>query len=95
VSALVLADAAVFRRAPCMGRHELFDPATEREDPDAVAERHTRALAPCDRCTCLTPCRELAASIPASTRAGVWAGMVHTPDRTISSTRRTPESAGR
>lgn len=95
MTALVLADAHVFHAARCVGRHELFDPATEREDPIEVVERHTRALALCDRCTCLDPCRELTASIPASTRAGVWAGQVHTHARTISSTRRTSERSGR
>jgi len=89
VTALVLADAHVFHAARCVGRHELFDPATEREDPGSVAGRHAAAQRLCTHCACLDPCRELAATIPASTRAGVWAGMVHTPDRTISSTRRT------
>jgi len=89
VTTAAFADAHVFHAARCVGRHELFDPPTEREDPPEVVERHAAAQRLCTRCPCLTPCRELAASIPASTRAGVWAGMVHTPDRTISSTRRT------
>jgi len=83
-----LSNPAVFLRAACVGRWELFDPAGERETPDAVAERHAAAQRLCTRCTCLTPCRELTATIPASARAGVWAGQVHTPDRTTTSTHR-------
>jgi hypothetical protein len=64
-------------------------PPPNGEDPDEAAGRHAAAQRLCTHCTCLDPCRELAATIPASTRAGVWAGQVHTPDRTISSTRPT------
>jgi Transcription factor WhiB len=68
-----------FTGAPCIGRHELFDPADGNEHADVVLERHGRAVALCALCPLehVAACAALERTIPKPHRAGVWAGASH------------------
>ena len=63
--------------ARCRNLWAAFDPPEAGEDPADVAYRHSAALALCQRCPALTPCRDwLDALTPAQRPLGVVAGRV-------------------
>lgn len=75
-----VAGVPVLRGARCRGRHRLFDPPEEREPADSVAARHRQAVALCEQCPALTPCREWLDGLPLRRRPfGVVAARVRTP----------------
>ena len=68
--------------ARCRGRHHLFDPAATGEDPDAVEQRHTKALGLCEHCPSLRPCRDWLQSLPRQKKPdGVIAGQIRIANR--------------
>ncbi len=61
--------------AACKGLGLLFDPAHPGEQPPATEDRHREALALCEGCEELPPCRDWMNSLPLSKRPlGVTAG---------------------
>lgn len=69
--------------AACAGRWILFDPPMPDEDEDDVAYRHTAALAVCEFCPALGPCRAAAVEFARQEGSGgfVVAGRVITNPR--------------
>ena len=68
--------------ARCRNLWAAFDPPESGEDPEEVRYRHQTALALCQRCPALTPCRDwLDALTPAQRPLGVVAGRVVAPTR--------------
>lgn len=70
----LLADAATFEDAPCVGRWVLFDETGPDEPPRDAVRRHTVAAQLCSTCPCLAPCEALRRDQPVGKPTGVWAG---------------------
>ena len=70
-------------RPACAGLAPTFDRDVPGETDDERTARIYRAKGVCARCPVLAACAAAAASLPAESRAGVWAGVLYpdTPDR--------------
>lgn len=58
----------------------LWDESVHGESAGARDERHRVAALICQRCPVRTACATIAASLPASSRSGVWAGKLQQPE---------------
>ena len=62
--------------AACIGEWELFDPRGDDEPAELFSTRLEYARAYCRACPVLEKCHETAQAMPATHRAGIWAGTV-------------------
>ena len=70
--------------AACAGLAPLFDPRETNESDAEWTTRRDGAIRVCQRCPIRAACATVAAEIPRTTHAGIWAGNVHPTQLTTS-----------